>query len=476
MPVYPNLKHVNLMPRRNLESGIQAIKQGNITEGARYLKLALRDERLRGVERAAAYIWLAQTREDPAFKLECYRNALQADPSNQYAQDRIAELNYPELPPAPQPPTRTGDTDPLPHYPQVQQQPPAQTGDTGPLPYYPQVQQQPPTRTGDTGPLPYYPAPPQQPPQMPAQHIEPPRPTDSGPLQPFQPPPQQTDTQAYRQQMYYQNPTSQAAPQPPYSGDTGASSYRTVGISGGPNGEGSGFFVTTDGLIATTRYAVGGLEKVTVELHQGQVIEGKVVRAWPESDIALVRVPTTVRQLLTITAMYPLAERMQITAYAYQKQPIRGLVRRTGRKLAEYWIPTTIARVVDAGGAPLMDDSGYLVGMMTRNMSRSSNHYYGVHITYIYTLVQKYIQEIQYTSNRQYCPHCGFASMVAAYGGFYCENCGGVLPYALNQQRFPQPQLGQLYGEGKYMPCPHCQATIGTYNQLCLRCGRQIGQ
>ncbi len=424
------------MPRRNLELGIQAIKQGNITEGARYLKLALRDERLRGVERAAAYIWLAQTREDPALKLECYRNALQADPNNQYAKDRIAELNYPELPPKPQAST--------------------QTGDTGSSPQYPQA--------------------PQQAPQMPAQHVEPPRPTDSSPLQPFQPPPQQTDTQAYRQQMLYQTPTPQSTPPPTYSDDTGAFSYRTVGISGGPNGEGSGFFVTTDGLIATTRYAVGGLERVTVELHQGQVVEGKVVRAWPESDVALIRVQTTVRRLLTITALYPLAERMQITAYAYQKQPIRGLVRRTGRKLAEYWIPTTIARVVDAGGAPLMDDSGYLVGMMTRNMSRSSNHYYGVHITYIYTLVQRYIQEIQYTSNRQYCPHCGFASMVAAYGGFYCENCGGVLPYALHQQRFPQPQLGQLYGEGQYMPCPHCQATIGTYNQLCLRCGQQIGQ
>src|SRR5690606_4284328 len=60
---------------------------------------------------------------------------------------------------------------------------------------------------------------------------------------------------------------------------------RSVGIVGGPNGKGSGLFVTRDGLIATTRYVVGSEESLTIQLASGQTLAGRVLRAFPQFDL-----------------------------------------------------------------------------------------------------------------------------------------------------------------------------------------------
>ncbi|MFN8451339.1 MAG: hypothetical protein U0521_22845 [Anaerolineae bacterium] len=61
-------------------------------------------------------------------------------------------------------------------------------------------------------------------------------------------------------------------------------------IIGGPNGPGTAFFVAQEGVLATTRHVVGGLQQVTVELHIGRQLPGYVVRAYTELDLTLIRV------------------------------------------------------------------------------------------------------------------------------------------------------------------------------------------
>ena len=61
-----------------------------------------------------------------------------------------------------------------------------------------------------------------------------------------------------------------------------------VGIVGGLNGLASGVFVNSAGLLATTSYAVGSAERVTVTLDAKRHLAGTIVRRFPLHDLALV--------------------------------------------------------------------------------------------------------------------------------------------------------------------------------------------
>ena len=56
-----------------------------------------------------------------------------------------------------------------------------------------------------------------------------------------------------------------------------AAFYRTVGVLGGRNGPGTAFFINQQGLLATTRFVVGGLTRVTIALESAQMIPGQVL-------------------------------------------------------------------------------------------------------------------------------------------------------------------------------------------------------
>ena len=56
------------MPPQSVEQGIAAIQAGNIEEGARLLKIAVREPDVTGPMRAIAFLWLAETTADPQAK------------------------------------------------------------------------------------------------------------------------------------------------------------------------------------------------------------------------------------------------------------------------------------------------------------------------------------------------------------------------------------------------------------------------
>ncbi len=83
---------------RMLQQGIAAIQEGKPEEGARLLRLALREQAITGRLRATAYMWLAETTRDPQEKITCYTEALSADSTNELAQQRLALLLAPPAP------------------------------------------------------------------------------------------------------------------------------------------------------------------------------------------------------------------------------------------------------------------------------------------------------------------------------------------------------------------------------------------
>jgi len=399
------------MSRQTIEQGIQAIQNGQHGEGARLLRIGLNDDTISGPLRAVALMWLAETREDVAFRVDCYRQALAADPGNADVQQR---LNY------------------------WQNQPPAPLGSMPPL----SGQSASDMRDDYQG---------------------------SGPTERM-PPMQDTLANTGGYTIGPQTPPPNPQLTNRISGDT-----RFVGVWGGPNGDGSGFFLTQNGLVATARNVVREQTKVTVALPSGQQFNGHVVRAFPVYDLALVKVSVQVPTLPIFSQTDAIPPEALIVALLHGGRTIRSKRRRTQHQMADHWFPTLITpETIDAGGAPIYDAQGVLVGMLTRNVSRTNNTVYGLHTFMIQRCLAFYQREQATTSNAVLCQSCGALSQASNYGAYYCETCGTVLPQFENRPRTRQEQTASLYGDEQAAPCPHCGARIGTYEDYCLRCGYDV--
>lgn len=509
------------MAFQSMEQGIQAIQNGNREEGARLLRIALRDEEMTPQMRAVGLMWLAETHDDTQFKIDCYKQALDIDPTNYDVQQRLSYYMAAQLPPNQQgggdtgsqqvPPVQTNTSNTQPQQNPFGQQPVNNPNLGDSQQFFPQQGNSPygqqsafPTQQQPQNPSSPQQNPYQQQPSLsdsqqffPQQGIPQQNPfgqqpmnnpnlgdsqqifTQQGNSQPYQPTfptqsqPVQPNTPAYG--MSPVQPTQSGAQQgPPYAIQ---GIQRSVGISGGPNGEGTGILITQDGIIATTRHVAGGEENVKVLLANGHRLPGQVIRSFPEFDLSFIKVNASVPQVLTASNNPMIADNTPIVAIAHNGQGQRSQKRATKQQIPMHWIPTLIEELPDAGGDPIFDDQNHLIGMLTRNASRASGFVMGLHITKIYQMLEFYRQEVQQQpDNRVYCRHCGTSSRAAAFGGFYCEVCGAVLPYAQNIQRFPQPKTVALYGENMHRQCPNCSSQVGYYDSKCLRCGYDISR
>ena len=424
------------MAIHDLEQGIQSIQGGKNEEGARLLRIALKSNQLPPNLQAVALMWLAETNPDPNFKIDCYRRANAVDPSNNDVNQRLSHWlsqSLPGNPNNPLYPPNSGNT--------AQAAPPAGNAYPG----------------GGT--------PPQgMPPQnMPPQNMPPVNnPYTAGGTPPQNMPPMNNP---------YPTGAADAQGMPIVMNQV----QRSVGISGGPNGVGTGFFVTRDGLIATTRHVVGGETQLQIELLSRQILIGNVVRAFPAYDLAFIQVSVQLAHLMRISNQ-PLAPNTPIVAVTHSGTGLNSVHRETRHVSPPQWFPTMINHLADAGGNPIFLSNGVLVGMLTKNASRANGYYYGLDIHMIYHCLNQYLSERQHLSQVQveYCRQCGSLSQAAHHQGYYCEYCGSTLPGALEIRRRPLPQLAWLYGEDQGSTCPNCQAHSGFHHQRCLRCGYEI--
>ncbi|MGB1286751.1 MAG: hypothetical protein ACPG7F_09485, partial [Aggregatilineales bacterium] len=433
------------MAMSNLQNGIESVQQGNHAEGARLLKFALKNAQLDPRMQATALMWLAETKSDPAFKLECYQKASQIDPTNATVNERLSAMLNQQLPPAAAPQMNPNQGQP------PYQNPQYPAGDSGqyfvqnPLPQQPAPNNYP--VTGDSGQYFVQNPMPQHPPQAnypvnqpsvnnpyPQNDYEYPYGAQQQPPAAYPPVQPARGTGAYpavnpQQNMNELAQSHHAAPTQfqPNTAMHIQGAQRSVGIVDAVNGRASGFFVTRNGLIVTSRFAIGGIEELTIELASREYLYGIVVRAFPEYDLALIQVNATVSQLMPVTPTPVLPENAELVAIVHPGQSIRSSRRITRHETAPYWFPTTTNKAIDAGGNPIYSGNT-LVGMLTQNASRSNGYFYGLHIAKIYECVEHYTQEAAQLAAMQtiYCRHCGIISRAKNFAGYYCEHCGAV--------------------------------------------------
>jgi hypothetical protein len=210
---------------------------------------------------------------------------------------------------------------------------------------------------------------------------------------------------------------------------------------------------------------------VIVELPNRRQAPGYVLRSYPEFDLAFIYVEQTIGEVIPPSPLINVTEDTRLTIVCANGNVLQGKRRPTKRLVAAQWFPTDIADLPDAGGAPILDDNRYLIGMITRNTASTSAYVYGLHINTIRTQVDLFRQETT-EGAKAYCHHCGYYSRALAAGGYYCEHCGGLHPQAEGLKRFPQAQTQMFYYEHNPMSCPNCNANVGFHRGYCLRCGQ----
>jgi S1-C subfamily serine protease len=153
----------------------------------------------------------------------------------------------------------------------------------------------------------------------------------------------------------------------------------------GIHGQGSGFFVTANGIIATNRHVTEGESSFMVTTCEGTHLLGKVIYEDAELDLAFVKVdgdgfPALI--LVGISDVRPGATVLAIghPAGAFPDAVTRGIVSAVGRREDHkgIWIQTDAAISPGSSGGPLLNQVGDVIGMSTFYISGVNSMYFSL--------------------------------------------------------------------------------------------------
>jgi serine protease Do len=140
-----------------------------------------------------------------------------------------------------------------------------------------------------------------------------------------------------------------------------------------PDGQGTGFFITESGVIATNAHVARGEQTLVAMLTTGQQVEAKVIYTDPEMDIALVKVDGNGFQHLPLADLTTVREGQTVIAIGNPGGGMpfsvtKGIVSAVGRTADTShgtWIQTDAAINPGNSGGPLLNDYGEVVGINT---------------------------------------------------------------------------------------------------------------
>jgi serine protease Do len=186
----------------------------------------------------------------------------------------------------------------------------------------------------------------------------------------------------------------------PHSGGAGAPRGRAPHAAP-MRGEGSGFIVSSDGLILTNAHVVKGAKEVTVRLTDRRELRAKVLGADPKTDIAVLKVEAKNLPVVALGKASDLQVGEWVLAigspFGFQNTVTAGVVSAKGRALpddsAVPFIQTDVAINPGNSGGPLFNAKGEVVGINSQIYSRTGG-YQGVSFAIPIDLASRIQQQI----------------------------------------------------------------------------------
>lgn len=152
-------------------------------------------------------------------------------------------------------------------------------------------------------------------------------------------------------------------------------------------GQGSGFIVSSDGIILTNAHVVKGAKEVTVKLTDRREFRAKVLGSDPKTDVAVLRIDAKNLPVVSIGKTSDLRVGEWVLAigspFGFENTVTAGVVSAKGRSLpddsAVPFIQTDVAVNPGNSGGPLFNSRGEVVGINSQIYSRSGG-YQGVSV------------------------------------------------------------------------------------------------
>jgi serine protease Do len=165
--------------------------------------------------------------------------------------------------------------------------------------------------------------------------------------------------------------------------------------------QGSGFIVSSDGIVLTNAHVVEGAKEVTVKLIDHREFKAKVLGSDKASDIAVLKIDATGLPMVRIGNSDKLGVGDYVLAigapFGLEETATAGIVSATGRSLpgdgAVPFIQTDAAVNPGNSGGPLFDATGAVVGINSQIYSNSGG-YQGVSFAIPINLAQGVEQQI----------------------------------------------------------------------------------
>jgi serine protease Do len=171
------------------------------------------------------------------------------------------------------------------------------------------------------------------------------------------------------------------------------------------HGEGSGFIVSSDGIIMTNAHVVNGASEVTVRLTDRREYTAKVIGVDTKSDIAIIKI--SAKDLPTVKIGDSSALRvgewvLAIGApFGFENSATAGIVSAKGRTLDSGYVPfiqTDVPINPGNSGGPLFNMRGEVIGINSQIYSRSGG-YMGVSFSIPIDVAMQVGQQLQTTGH-----------------------------------------------------------------------------
>ena len=174
-------------------------------------------------------------------------------------------------------------------------------------------------------------------------------------------------------------------------------------------GEGSGFIVSSDGVILTNAHVVRGAKEVTVKLTDRREFSAKVLGSDPKTDVAVLKINATGLPTVKLGQTSQLRVGDWVLAigspFGFENSVTAGVVSAKGRSLPDDsfvpFLQTDVAINPGNSGGPLFNAQGEVVGINSQIYTRSGG-YQGVSFAIPIDLATRVQQQIQSTGKAQH--------------------------------------------------------------------------
>jgi serine protease DegQ len=165
---------------------------------------------------------------------------------------------------------------------------------------------------------------------------------------------------------------------------------------------GSGVIVSREGYILTNDHVVEGVTDIQVTLADGRTVAGKIVGSDPDTDLAVVRIPTSGLTPITFGSSDQAKVGDIVLAigdpFSVGQTVTMGIISATGREIGSAnpfgrFIQTDAAINPGNSGGALVDSSGNLIGINTLIFSRTGG-YQGIGFAIPVSLAKRVMEEI----------------------------------------------------------------------------------